>query len=86
MTKKFKIEHHIAKNTYDQKCWECDKKILNGSLCVKYSYANYHLSCFKRYGNKLLKRWKLFEMNMQEHLNKLEPYQKEMICETLEQE
>ena len=82
MAKSFKIE--LKQDKYIERCWECDKEIKLNTHFAIYGYGNYHLSCFHAYGAKLFRRWNLFKKNIQEHLNRLEPYQKEMICESLE--
>jgi hypothetical protein len=84
MVRKFEITNRQTAYDSYMKCWICNKGFEKDGLFVKYAHGKYHLSCFKRYGDKLIKRWNMFKNNMQENINKLEPYKKEMICENLE--
>jgi hypothetical protein len=87
MAKKFQIVMNTGKYSIDtwSSCWYCDKKIKKNIRYIKYGGNSiYHLVCFKKQGERLLKLWELFAKNIQEHLNKLAPHQKDMICESLE--
>jgi len=88
MANKFNIRENKGKYSLRQwqDCWHCKKTIDKDALYIDYEHGNYHLSCFKAYGEKLLKRWELFKKNIKINLNKLKPYQKEMICESLDKE
>ena len=84
MARNFKIKENKQSLPKWQNCWICDKEISGEALYVEYGNGIYHLSCFKKYGEKLVKRWNLFKKNIQKHLNMLKPYNKEMIIENLE--
>lgn len=86
MGRRFKIKTNSGKDKLPSygHCWKCNKVIKPDTLFVDYGNGIYHLVCFHAYGQKLLKRWKLFQKNIEEDLNKLKPYNKEMICESLE--
>ena len=84
MTNKFKILLQTDKNPdrYTH-CWVCSKKITSGNHYIIYGSGKYHLSCFNTYGKKLSKKWESFKKNMDNNIIQLEPYNKEMICESL---
>ena len=86
MARNCKIKNNKGKDKLGQwrTCWKCNKKVKANALYVDYGNGAYHLSCFYTYGRKLVKRWELYKKRMEEHLNILDPYKKEMIVESLE--
>lgn len=87
MVKEFKIddwkgvEEDVRWNTM---CWHCEKPMKKGNKYVTYGNGIYHMICFKKLGEKLLARWTLYKKNIKSKLNKLKPFNKEMIVESLE--
>ena len=83
----FKIK--ISDRFYNQHtCEECGEKIDLGDIYIDHGSQTlqYHFACFQKYAKKRLNKWKTYKIEVQNNLNKLEPYKNEMICESLEKE
>ena len=65
-------------------CGNCGKVIAFDSLYVSNGPYAYHLSCFKKYYEVKIKIKQEEIASMQEDIDKLKSYTKEMICESLE--
>jgi len=69
-------------------CYKCDDHILQGNVYINYGSSIkrfFHLQCFQNYVYDRLKYYSTCKKEVQEHLDELEPYKNEMICESLEQ-
>ena len=72
------------KHKYKIGCGNCGKVIESDSLYVSKGSWAYHLNCFKKFYEANIKIKKGEIASMQEDISRLEPYTKEMICESLE--
>jgi len=80
-----KIKLYINNNPNDiWKCSKCLTSIKNKGLYISYGNYIYHIKCFKEHAKIMITNYAKYKKEAQEHLNKLEPYSKEMICESLE--
>ena len=85
MIKIVKFDRVKDKDKYGVKrCDECGKHFVLGQTIVNNGSWKYHLTCFKKYYTKALELLELDVVETKQILKQLEPYSKEMICESLE--
>lgn len=85
-TRRFRLK--ISDRFYNQyTCDQCNQRIDKGDIYVDNGGSpmkNYHFVCFQKVAQNRLKKWDTYKIEVQDHLNKLEPHKKEMICEAMQ--
>jgi hypothetical protein len=85
-TRRFRLK--IGDRFYNQdRCDQCSQIIDKGDIYVDNGASpmkNYHFVCFQEAAKTKLKKWEKYKTEVQDNLNKLEPYKKEMICEAMQ--
>jgi hypothetical protein len=84
MVDKIKLAIRNDVRTFLPSCSKCLKEIKNKGIYISYGNYIYHIDCFRTHAKTMIENYAKYKKEAQEHLNKLEPYSKEMICETLE--
>jgi hypothetical protein len=67
----------------NDQCHRCRLKFILNKFIVQDGLFTFHLTCFKKYKEEKIEQHQNSIYVMQSELEKLKPYNKEMICETL---
>ena len=67
----------------NDKCMKCGQKFILNRFMVHSGLFYFHLTCFKKYSEDKIKGHEIEIEIQRDNIKQLEPYKKEMICESL---
>jgi len=67
----------------NERCIKCHTKFTLNNFMVYNEIGCFHLTCFKKHSEKQIEKYEKNIIEIKSDIEELNPYKKEMICETL---
>jgi hypothetical protein len=78
-----KLDKGTKKLLGHEQCHRCREIFILNDFMIRFGFYYFHLTCFKKYSENEIEKHENDIKEIRDSINLLEPYKKEMICETL---